>query len=207
MAIEAVQIGLNRYAPEGSDAVNLYDVTFDGNDPQRLTFGQTLLAINIQAAAIAEQRSVLYMNRISANNLRLDLMSQAGKLINNNDNVVWSDTLTNIPENYTYLSDSFRTSPTLWNFFVGELQIDSSILPKDLSIHNSQTDDPGFNRRLQAFTALKDKMDGASRTNQRLQIALRSQVSRRDVAFTTSSNLLKNLIASMQTEAGTLRLR
>ena len=202
MAIEAVQIGVNRYAPAGSDAVNMYDVTFDGADPQRLTFGQTLLAINIQAAAIAEQRSVLYMNRISENNLRLNLMSQAGKLINDNDKVTWDDKLT-IPDNYTFLSSQFESTHSLWDFFVSELKIDQNVLSKPLS----DGDDPGFNRRLQAFSALKDQMDGASRTNQKLQISMRSQVSRRDVAYTTSSNLLKNLIQSMQNEAATLKMR
>ena len=203
--ITPVPISTNRYAPAGSDDVCLYEVEFEEGNPQQLTFGQLLLAINIQSSAIAEERSVLYMNRLNENRQRLDLMSQVGRRINDCDTVLWTDPVTDIPDNYTYLSDAFKNNPTLRTFMENELSIEANLLPDTLS--DPSNNDPGFNRRLQAFSALKDQMDNANRVNQRLQIALRSQVTRRDVAYSTSSNLFRSLVSSMQTEASVLRLR
>ena len=201
MAITPVQISTNRYAPEGSNAVNLYRTTLDTTET--LTFGQLLVAVNLQAAAICEARAVTYMNRTSANSASLQLMQYVANRLTNEDTITWGTLLdkSQFPSNYTCQSQTFANNPTVWNYFVEELKIDSKILPNKLA----DGDDEGFNRRLQAFSALKDKMDEGSRVNQKLQIGLQTQVSRRDVAYSTSSNLLKNLLASMMTGAQVLR--
>ncbi len=61
MAIENVQIATNRYAPQGSDAINLYNR--DG--AEGLTIGQTVMSVCLQAAAASENQSVVKMNIIT----------------------------------------------------------------------------------------------------------------------------------------------
>ena len=203
MAIEAVAIGINRYAPAGSDAINVYKTSFGGEE-QEYAFGKLLVAINLQAAANCELRSVTYMNRISVNSSLLNLMSAVANRINNDDHVTWDDKIadSDIPSDYKFRSAEFASSHKIGDFFKKELEISSDILPDKLS----DGDDEGFTRRLQAFSALKDKMDAANRVSQQLQIGLRTQVSRRDVSYSTSSNLLKNMVGSMMTEAQVLRI-
>lgn len=195
--IELDRIGTNRYAPDGANAVYMYKA-FE----QDLTLGQLLVAVCMQAASVNEMRSVLYTNQLSDNSKLLTLMSTVANMVTKNDKVTWDDSVTDIPENYNFRSAEFASKRTVWNFFVYEAKVESKTLPAKLSDGNDQ----GYTRRLQAFSLLKSKMDDASRFNQRVQISLRSQVSRRDVSFATSSNLLKGFIGSMQMESIGLRL-
>ena len=61
--IQSVQISTNRYAPPGSQAVNMYKV--DGGE--QLTLGQLMAAVCIRAGANMEAQSVNKMNRMNNN--------------------------------------------------------------------------------------------------------------------------------------------
>ena len=65
--IETVQIATNRYAPAGSNAINLYSTEAAPN----LTLGQLVQAACLQAAAAYETQSVLKMNSMTANSANL----------------------------------------------------------------------------------------------------------------------------------------
>ena len=65
-------ISVNRYAPRGSEAVNLYsNGTEDGS---HLTIGQLVIAVAMRSAAAYESQSVTKMNMMTAGS---DLLDQA----------------------------------------------------------------------------------------------------------------------------------
>ena len=61
MSIETNQIAVNRYAPDGNQAINLYSTETAGN----LTLGQLVAAVCIRAAGALEEQSVNKMNIMS----------------------------------------------------------------------------------------------------------------------------------------------
>ena len=80
-------ISANRYAPRGSEAVNLYsNGTEDGS---HLTIGQLVIAVAMKSAAAYEAQSVTKMNTMTAGS---DLLDQAAKCMDDivNGNGDWS---------------------------------------------------------------------------------------------------------------------
>ena len=69
--IEASQIATNRYAPQGSEAINLYSTGAADN----LTLGQLVSAVCIRTAGALEEQSVNKMNLMNANTEKLDQAS------------------------------------------------------------------------------------------------------------------------------------
>ena len=68
MSIEANQIAVNRYAPEGNQAINLY-TTETARD---LTLGQHIAAVCIRTAGALEEQSVNKMTIMSIGTERLE---------------------------------------------------------------------------------------------------------------------------------------
>ena len=71
MAIEANQIAVNRYAPAGSDAINLYST----GTAENLTLGQLVSAVCIRTAGALEEQSVNKMNMMSVGTAKLEKTS------------------------------------------------------------------------------------------------------------------------------------
>ena len=68
------QIATNRYAPAGSDAINLYSNGLEGGD--HLTIGQLAIAVSMRAAAEYEAQSVIKMNRMTSGSEKLSVCGQ-----------------------------------------------------------------------------------------------------------------------------------
>ena len=68
------QIATNRYAPEGSDAINLYSNGLEGGD--HLTIGQLAIAVSMRAAAEYEAQSVIKMNRMTSGSEKMSTCSR-----------------------------------------------------------------------------------------------------------------------------------
>lgn len=81
-------------------------------------------------------------------------------------------------------------------FLVGTMGIQTSELPADLST---------FDRRMQAAAALKTKMEGMSQQQQQDMIDVQTMVNRRDVAYSTSANMVSTIGTSMNTGAANFR--
>ena len=69
--IEATQIATNRYAPAGSEAINLYST----GTAEDLTLGQLVAAVCIRTAGALEEQSVNKMNMMSVGTERLEKAS------------------------------------------------------------------------------------------------------------------------------------
>ena len=68
------QIATNRYAPAGSEAINMYSNGLEGGD--HLTIGQLAIAVSMRAAAEYEAQSVLKMNRMTDGSEKLSTCSR-----------------------------------------------------------------------------------------------------------------------------------
>ena len=77
-------------------------------------------------------------------------------------------------------------------FLTGTMGIAESELPPDLS---------SYDRRMQAANALKSRMDALTQSQQEEMIDLQTMVNRRDVAFSTSSNVVRALGTSSMDNA------
>lgn len=86
MSIELNQIATNRYAPEGSQAINLYS-TATADD---LTLGQLVAAVCIRSADAVQAQSVNKMNLMSVGTERLEKTSAYVKAIAENTLADWA---------------------------------------------------------------------------------------------------------------------
>lgn len=164
--IDTIQIATNRYAPEGSNAINMYGTGASGT----LTIGQLVQAVCLHSAAALEAQGVVKMNNMTEGSVLLDeAAGWLGKIADGSAD--WSAAKT---------------------FLVGEMGLDSSTLPPDLT---------SYDRRMQAAAALKNKMDSLAQSQQEDMVDLQSIVNRRDVAHSTASNVVRALANSANANA------
>lgn len=181
MAIELETIATNRYAPAGASAINLYGDELS----QGLTLSQLIQQVCLRTAAANESQSVIKMNRMSANS---DILSEA------------ADWLEKIASGS--LTANTSTALEKWGeakaFLVNRLGIPNSSLPANLW---NDTNSSSFNKRMQVSKAVQDKMNALAQQQQQDMIDLQTMVNRRDVAYSTASNVVSALGQSMMQEA------
>lgn len=131
---------------------------------ENLTLGQLMAAVCIKAGAGLEAQSVFMMNKLNRNNSTLEQASG------------YLEQLCSGP-----VSDSDWT--TMKNFFTGTLGI-TDALPNQAN---------SYNDRLTAAKALRVKLEELTRESQEDMIDVQSLINRRDVAFTTATNLISAL--------------
>lgn len=158
MAIEIETIATNRYAPAGSEAINLYSTGAEGGSG--LTISQLAISVCVYAASAYEAQSVVKMNSMTSGSVKLD--AAAGHL------------------------ELIATGEADWAkakaFATGELGIEADKLPDAIDT---------YDRRMAAAAAFKSKIDVLVQQQQREAVDLQTIVNRRDVAYTTSSNIVK----------------
>ena len=112
--ISTVEIATNRYAPSGSEAINLYSTGFEGGS--NLTLGQLVIAVSIRSAAAYEAQSVVKMNAMSSDSLVLD------------DAADWMATV----------ADGTADWAQAKAFCTGKLEIDANTLPDNLNSYDKR---------------------------------------------------------------------
>ena len=104
-------ISANRYAPKGSEAVNLYsNGTEDGS---HLTIGQLVIAVAMRAAAAYETQSVIKMNTMMADSDVLELAAE------------YMDEIVNGTGNWSVIKQ----------FLVDKLGMDGGVLPDSIDTY------------------------------------------------------------------------
>ena len=168
MAIEIEQIATNRYAPSGSEAINLYSNGLEGGSG--LTLGQLMISVCLNSAAAYEGQSVVKMNALTSGAVKLDGAAQ------------WMEKI--------------ASGSADWNeakaYLAGTLGIDASTLPDAIDT---------YDKRMAAVKAVKEKVDALTQQQQRDMIDLQTLVNRRDVAYSTSSNVVRALGTSQNANA------
>ena len=114
MAISIETIAVNRYAPRGSEAVNLYSNGLEGGD--HLTIGQLVIAVAMRSAAAYEAQSVTKMNSMAAGTAVLDRAADYMDKVANGTNE-W---------------------PTIRQFLIDELEVDQNALPADIDTYKKR---------------------------------------------------------------------
>ena len=174
MAIQEIQIATNRYAPSGSDAILMYDTGVSG----ALTLGQLVQAVCIRSAAAYEAQSVIKMNQMTAGSQILDEAAD------------WLD----------QVASGTADWPAARSFCINKLGIPSSSLPAD-SEADSANRLTSYNKRMQAAAAMQDKMNALAQSQQEDMIDLQTLVNRRDVAYSTSSGVVRTMGQSQMQDA------
>ncbi|MBO4736044.1 MAG: hypothetical protein J5614_06575 [Paludibacteraceae bacterium] len=83
----------------------------------------------------------------------------------------------------------------LRNFCTDVLGINASQLPSDINT---------YEKRMQLAKLIKEKIDVLAQSQQEDMIDLQTAINRRDVAYTTSANIIKTLGNSMNSTASNL---
>ncbi len=131
-----------------------------------LTLGQLMAAVCIKAGASMEAQTVRRMNTMNGNT---DLIETASGYLSQlaNGNV------SNWPE--------------ISSFMTGTLGITAAELPANVTTYAD---------RMKAVNAMKVKLEALTRQAQEDMIEVQSLINKRDVAFTTGTNLVKEIGAS-----------
>ncbi len=168
MPIEAVTLHTNPNAPEGANAVNLYNTSL----AKGLTLGQLLSAVCLRAGAVLERQGVSKMNTLTNNDVAIEDLSTTMQAIADNAVSDWATLKKTLAEKY-----------------------DLTTLPANLDTYTN---------RLLAMAAIKQKLEALSQVAQEDMIDLQTTINRRDVAYTTSTNLIRALGQTSNNLANTL---
>ena len=166
MAIGIETIALNRYAPQGADAISLYS----NGSAEGLTLAQLAISVCLQAASAYEGQSVVKMNILTRGAVKLDGAAQ------------WMEKIANGSADWAQ-AKAYITS---------ELGVSDAALPDAINT---------YDKRMAAVKAVKEKIDALTQQQQRDMIDMQTLVNRRDVAYSTSSNVVRTLGASQEADA------
>ena len=158
MSIGVETIAVNRYAPQGADAISLYS----NGSAEGLTLGQLAISVCLHAASAYEGQSVLKMNVLTKGAGTLEVASQ------------WMEKIANGSADWG-AAKAYLTS---------ELKIPESSLPDAIDT---------YDKRMAAVKAVKEKVDSLTQQQQRDMIDLQTLVNRRDVSYSTASNLMTSV--------------
>jgi len=183
-AIQIEQIGVNRYAPEGSEAICLY--SFGGCDG--LTLAQLMMAICIRSASAIEEQSVLKMNEINASASYIDVLAQVGERVMARSSLDASFDLSKT----SYVPTQVPMKTTYWDFLVYEVGLQEASVPHTVSTMDEKT---------KLFELIAEKMNAAVSDNERQVIDLQSFLSRRDSAYNASASTVRKLGTTMNSVA------
>ncbi len=140
-----------------------------------LTLTQLIQAICIRSAAAYEAQSVVKMNMMTAGSQTLA------------DASVWLEKVATGNANWS----AART------FCINKLGIPASSLPAE-----NASDITSYNKRMQVAAAMQDKMSALAQSQQEDMIDLQTLVNRRDVAYSTSSGVVRTMGQSQMQDAG-----
>ena len=112
--------------------------------------------------------------------LKMNMMTSGSQLLD--DAAFWLQKIADGSANWTSAHD----------FLTKRMGIADSELPNNLNT---------FDKRMQAAAALKNKMDALAQSQQEDMIDLQTLVNRRDVAYSTSSNIVRTLGTSVNANA------
>lgn len=179
--IESVELRQSSVRADGENValggINLYN--YGGCTD--LTLGQLVTAVCVHAGVALEDQTVNKMNIITVNSRRLRAQSK-----------IVTDILSGTGNYDSKLAVDGYVGMTYRDFLTNELGMEiggEGTLPASLS---------SYDEKMQVFMALKEKMNSDATASQQDMIDLQTYESRRDVAYSTATNIVKNLGMSKQ---------
>ena len=119
--IDVQQIGTNRYAPAGADAVRLYST----NGSEGLTLAQLVAAVCIRRCACLETRATARMNKMTQNNAWMQALANVCKQVADGEDL---RNEANLPANYEPKHLSYGRD--IYHFLVDECRSLGFALPQ-----------------------------------------------------------------------------
>lgn len=187
--IDVQQIGTNRYAPAGADAVRLYST----NGSEGLTLAQLVAAVCIRRCACLETRATARMNKMTQNNAWMQALGNVCKQVADGEDL---GNNANLPDNYE--PKHMHQYRDLYHFIVDECR------SLGLNINVVTTHTPNYRMRMDIIGKLKTGMDQANTTSQQDVIELQSMVNWRDVTYNASSGIIARYGNSGMNMAGNI---
>lgn len=170
--VEIETIGTLRYAPAGSNSVNLYNV----NGLEGQTLGQLVMAVCCQRAALDEQLAVVQMNRMNATATKMAATGCVlSQVVDAEGGTTWQTKIDIAGSDYE--PEFVAADATLWDFLTKEVGVTG--LPERLDT---------IADRLAAADIIKEAMDRLNRAAEEESVKLESTVSRRDVEYRTAAS-------------------
>lgn len=180
-AIESVELRQSSVPVDGENValggISLY--SYAGCDD--LTLGQLVTAVCVHAGVALEDQTVNKMNIITVNSRRLRAESK-----------VVADILSGKGNYDSVLDVDGYEGMTFRQFLTSVLGMEiggDGTLPSNLS---------SYDDKMRLFTALKEKINADATASQQDMIDLQTYESRRDVAYATATNVVKNIGMSKQ---------
>lgn len=155
---------------------------------EQLTLGQLANAICVHVGVALEDQSVNKMNIITLNARRL---KAAAKVL---------ETLVAGEANYETKLDLPGYEGMTYGDFLRDVMKLSTGLSGQLP-----TEVTTYDQRMQVYTALKEKVTADATASQQDMIDLQTYMSRRDVAYSTASNLIRATGATLQATSSACR--
>ena len=172
--IDVQQIGTNRYAPPGADAVRLYST----NGSEGLTLAQLVAAVCIRRCACLETRATARMNKMTRNNAWMQALANVCKQVADGESL---QNNAKLPDNYE--PQHLSHDRDIYHFLVDECR-SLGFTPQ---LHPNET---AYKTRMDIIGKLKTGMDQANTTSQQDVIELQSMVNWRDVTYNASSGII-----------------
>ncbi len=186
--IEAVELRQTSVPADGENValggISLYNY----GGCENLTLGQLVTAVCVHAGVALEDQTVNKMNIITVNARRLRAEAK-----------VVTDILSGSGDYSSVLHIDGYEGMTYRQFLTGELGLEIGeygTLPNTLS---------SYDDKMRVFLALKEKMNSDATASQQDMIDLQTYESRRDVAYATATNVVKNIGMSKQMIAANIK--
>ena len=187
--IEDVKIGTNRYAALPDNDIKLYNY----GEAENLTLGQLVNAVCCRAGMALETEVVVVTNRVCAHTDKLKGLSQIMQTLVAGTEDGY-DTVFDIDGYGTMTARAFLTD--ILHCKIPERNGDDTgkegNLPADVRTPNE---------RLNFYSSLKTKMESMTTQSQQMMIDIQVGISRRDVVFSTATNVVQTLGGVLQTTA------
>lgn len=205
-----------RYAPEGAAVANVY---YTNGYASPLSLGQLVAAVMLRAAAANEARAVFKLNVLNEATSKQKLSSYVDKLIC--DELVrqvgdgWRATGEPAPPSLDLRTDQRTENLTaqarefLYHPKTEEFTADPSVyvyLTRECGLSGVPTKLEKYDDFIALHETMRPAMEETTRSSAITQAELESAVSRRDVAYTTSANLVKAITGTLTGAAEALRI-
>ena len=187
--IEAISIGKNKYG-DPTTSVNLYGF----GEATNLTLGQLVNAVCCRAGTALEAQSVGLVNLISFGTRRLRAASKVLQTLVDGTEKGYA---TEIDLEYYGTMTARKFLTEILGYTIEERNSDGEVtkegrLPDEVIAEND---------RLKLYAAMKEKLDSMTTESQQRMIDLQSCMARRDVAYSSATNIVQTLGGVLQSTA------
>lgn len=168
--ISSSTIAVNRYAPEGSSAIELYNY----NGAEGLTISQLIIAVQVRRCACLERDSVVQSNLLNRGVEHIDTLSAHAETVLQ----ALSTTEESEYGDKSELTKASKAAKAKW-----KSEIRAYLLARGLTEDELPVDIETYERRMQAMEMIQNRLTAANSSIDRTAIELETCINRRDTMY------------------------